>query len=99
MADIPPDNGEPSPNLNLRWLLPHRQRISANLHPRPWMPVLFFGLIPGETQGLLRRYDADSDSGGLEALMQAAQAGDMRAYERLLREIAPRLRQMVRRRR
>lgn len=31
--------------------------------------------------------------------MQAAQAGDVRAYERLLREITPRLRQMVRKRR
>jgi RNA polymerase sigma-70 factor (ECF subfamily) len=35
----------------------------------------------------------------MEALMQAAQAGDMPAYERLLREITPRLRQMVRKRR
>jgi DNA-directed RNA polymerase specialized sigma24 family protein len=35
----------------------------------------------------------------MEALMEAAQAGDMRAYERLLREITPKLRQIVRRRR
>jgi len=35
----------------------------------------------------------------MEALMQAAQAGDMRAYERLLTAITPKLRQMVRRRR
>ena len=41
----------------------------------------------------------DSNSPSLESLMQAAQAGDMRAYERLLREITPRLRQMVRKRR
>ena len=41
----------------------------------------------------------DPNSPVLESLMQAAQAGDMRAYERLLREITPRLRQMVRRRR
>ena len=31
--------------------------------------------------------------------MQAAQAGDMHAYERLLREVTPKLRQMVRKRR
>jgi RNA polymerase sigma factor, sigma-70 family len=41
----------------------------------------------------------DSNSPTLEALMQAAQAGDMRAYERLLKEITPNLRQIVRRRR
>jgi RNA polymerase sigma-70 factor (ECF subfamily) len=41
----------------------------------------------------------DSNSPTMEALMQAAQAGDMRAYERLLREITPKLRQIVRRRR
>ena len=41
----------------------------------------------------------DSALPALETLMQAAQAGDMRAYERLLREITPGLRQIVRRRR
>lgn len=41
----------------------------------------------------------DSNSPPLESLMQAAQAGDMRAYERLLRAITPKLRQMVRKRR
>lgn len=41
----------------------------------------------------------DSNSPTLESLMQAAQAGDMRAYERLLREITPKLRQIVRKRR
>ena len=41
----------------------------------------------------------DSTLPALETLMQAAQAGDMRAYERLLKEITPRLRQIVRRRR
>lgn len=35
----------------------------------------------------------------MSALMQAAQAGDARAYERLLREITPKIRQMVRKRR
>ena len=41
----------------------------------------------------------DSNSPSLESLMQAAQAGDMRAYGRLLREVTPKLRQMVRKRR
>ena len=41
----------------------------------------------------------NSTSPALETLMQAAQAGDMRAYERLLKEITPKLRQIVRRRR
>ena len=39
------------------------------------------------------------NSPSMESLMQAAQAGDMHAYERLLREVTPKLRQMVRKRR
>lgn len=35
------------------------------------------------------------NSKGLEALMHAAQAGDMRACERLLKEITPRLRPVL----
>jgi RNA polymerase sigma factor (sigma-70 family) len=42
--------------------------------------------------------DATPDN-HLAALMQAAQAGDVSAYSRLLEEIAPRIRQIVRRRR
>lgn len=41
----------------------------------------------------------DLTSPALEMLMQAAQAGDVRAYEGLLKEITPKLRQIVRRRR
>lgn len=40
-----------------------------------------------------------SDDRALATLMQAAQAGDVRAYVRLLKEITPRLRQIVRRQR
>jgi len=40
-----------------------------------------------------------SDDQALTTLMQAAQAGDARAYVRLLKEITPRLRQIVRRQR
>lgn len=41
----------------------------------------------------------DTANPKLESLMQAAQAGDMRAYEGLLRVITPKLRQLVRGRR
>jgi RNA polymerase sigma factor (sigma-70 family) len=40
-----------------------------------------------------------SDDQALTTLMQAAQAGDAQAYVRLLKEITPRLRQIVRRQR
>src|SRR5262245_43762842 len=40
-----------------------------------------------------------SDDQTLSTLMQAAQAGDAQAYVRLLKEITPRLRQIVRRQR
>jgi RNA polymerase sigma factor (sigma-70 family) len=40
-----------------------------------------------------------SDDQALAALMQATQAGDAQAYVRLLKQIAPRLRQIVRRQR
>ena len=59
--------------------------------------LLFLCLIPvRDPEGYYADMKRNLNSEGLEALMQAAQAGDMRAYERLLREITPKLRQMVR---
>ena len=46
-----------------------------------------------------KKMKPESTSRSLEALMQAAQGGDMRAYERLLKEITPKLRQIIRRHR
>lgn len=65
----------------------------------PEYPLTWKNLIFCDTGGCYAEMKRDPKSPVLESLMQAAQAGDMRAYERLLREITPKLRQMVRKRR